>query len=162
MGYSRYIRGLHLAVSSVFSQLYSMESGYTKSSLLFLSCLLRCSLQISDCLLLHCVKLYCLWIWVRPSVSQFENWRIFTLVLGEQGFFCHLQCLWQLVHPQSQQVSALLPLLLPWKFCLAAWQSSRSFLLNLILSTDQWNVLYWGRREWCGGSLFGVTICFCI
>lgn len=48
-----------------------MESGYTKSSLLFLLCFLRCSLQIGDCLLLCFVELFCLWMrWLRQHRGE--------------------------------------------------------------------------------------------
>lgn len=101
-------------------------------TLLFLNCLLRCSLQISDCMLLHFVKVFCLWMWVRPSVSQFENWRVFGLVLGEWEFSHRL---WELgpsgagrsLLCSTVPCAALLPLLLPWKFSLAASQFLKIF-----------------------------------
>lgn len=152
-------KGLELTVWSLLSQLYLMESGYTKSSLLFLLCLLRCSLQIGDCLLLCFVELFCLWVRVRPSISQNESWRVFTLVLEEQGFpiICGACGSWSLPELACHCWAVLSPtdLASPTEVqpcCLAVLGS---FLLNLILSTDQWRVALgkrgakWGQSLWC-------------
>lgn len=54
-----------------------MESGYTKSSLLFLL-----GLQIGDCLLLHFVQLFCLWVrvdllypWMKAEGFSLLSWK---------------------------------------------------------------------------------------